>query len=98
MTRYHKKVYTAIRDVYGKEVALELFQLATACACNDDAVAVGAWWHAIDYHSGQSCPLYALQCAIPYRPSPHEKGPQGYIERHVWRTLQEAAERKWKDA
>lgn len=35
-----------------------------------DALLVGAYWHAVEWHGGQACPVYAMQCAIGQTSSP----------------------------
>lgn len=41
-------------------------------------VFAGAWWYCNDYHGGQGCELYALQCLIGrlYAPGPCQTGPE----------------------
>ncbi len=34
----------------------------------------GLHWYCIDYHSGMSSDLYAIQCELKYSPSPSENG------------------------
>lgn len=58
-----------------------------------DAILVGAYWHAVEWHGGQDCPVYAMQCAIGQVFSPGmTDGPEpGSSEEAVWMELSSMA-------
>jgi hypothetical protein len=42
-----------------------------------DQILIAGWWYCNDHHHGQSSTLYRLQSAIPYKPGPLERAPDG---------------------